>query len=261
MRVSFVIPTRNQARFVAGCVDSCLAQRIPDSEVLVLDGASTDGTQAILAGYGGRIQWSSEPDRGQGDAVNKGVARARGEIIAWINSDDRYADDSVLTDVLQAFDADPRRDVVYGEGLTVDAAGRPLRPYRTREVRRLADLVLHPSSPVLQPATFFRRELFLAVGGLDTSLHFALDYELWLRMFPRARALHHLGRPLAVATYHPGAKSIAGMREQIRETVALKRRYQGRLGLGALDRVRLELSIASLWAYWATVRARLRRAA
>ncbi len=260
MRVSFVIPTRNQAPFVSRCVDSCLAQSVADSEILVMDGASTDGTQQLLARYGDRIRWTSEPDAGQGDAVNKGVARARGEIIAWINSDDRYADPSVLSDVLAAFAADPRRDVVYGEGLTVDAAGRPLRPYRTREIRRTADLVLHPSSPVLQPATFFRRELFLAVGGIDASLHYALDYDLWLRMFPRARAVHHVRRPLAVATYHPGAKSVGGMLEQIRETVALKRRHQGQLGLGAVDRVRLELSIASLYAYWAAVRLRLRRA-
>lgn len=261
MRASFVIPTRNQARFVARCIESCLAQDIPDSEILVLDGASSDGTQAILASYGDRIQWTSEPDGGQGDAVNKGVARAKGTVIAWINSDDRYADASVLSDVLAAFEADPRRDVVYGDGLTVDSADRPLRPYRTRDIRCPLDVLLHPSSPVLQPATFFRRQLFLDVEGIRTDLHYALDYDLWLRMFPRARAIHYLRRPLAVATYHPGAKSVSGMLGQIRETVAVKRRHQAQFALGAADRLRLEAGIASLYAYWAAVRLHLKRAA
>lgn len=261
MRVSFVIPTRNQARFVARCIESCLAQGIPDSEILVLDGASADGTQEILASYGDRIAWTSEPDGGQGDAVNKGVGRARGDVIAWINSDDRYADASVLSDVLAAFAADPRRDLVYGDGLTVDAADRPLRPYRTRDIRSPVDVLLHPSSPVLQPATFFRRQLFLDAGGLRADLHYALDYELWLRMFPRARAFHHLRRPLAVATYHESAKSVSGMLRQIRETVAVKREHQRRFALGAGDRIRLEAGMASLYAYWAAVRLHLKRAA
>lgn len=260
MRVSFVIPTRNQARYVARCIDSCLAQEIADSEVLVVDGASTDGTQEILARYGDRVRWTSEADAGQGDAVNKGVARARGDVIAWINSDDRYADASVVSEVLAAFAADPRCDVVYGEGLTVDAADRPLRAYRTREIARPEDVLLHPSSPVLQPATFFGRQLFLDVGGIRTDLHYALDYELWLRMFPRARAIHHLRRPLAVATYHAGAKSVAGMLRQIRETVAVKREHQARFALGLADRLRLEAGIASLYAYWLAVRLGVKRA-
>lgn len=260
MRVSFVIPTRNQARFVRRCIESCLAQNAPDSEILVVDGASTDGTQQILASYGDRIQWTSEPDGGQGEAVNKGVARATGEVIAWINSDDRYADASVVSEVLAAFAADPRRDLIYGQGLTVDASDRPLRPYRTREIRAPEDVLLHPSSPVLQPATFFRRRLFLEVGGVRTDLQFALDYELWLRMFPRAHAIHHLPRPLAIATYHAGAKSVSGMLRQIRETVAVKRQHQRRFPLTAADRLRLEAGIASLYAYWVAVRLHLKRA-
>src|SRR5678815_5771239 len=91
MRLSFVIPTRNQGRFIGQCIDGCLAQEVPDSEVLVVDGASTDDTRDVLGRYGERVRWISEPDRGQSDAVNKGVRMARGELIAWINSDDYYA--------------------------------------------------------------------------------------------------------------------------------------------------------------------------
>src|SRR5580704_13650255 len=84
--VSFVIPTRNQARFIRRCIDECLAQDIAGAEILVIDGASTDGTQEILASYGDRLRFISERDRGQSDAINKGIRQARGEIIAWINS-------------------------------------------------------------------------------------------------------------------------------------------------------------------------------
>jgi glycosyltransferase involved in cell wall biosynthesis len=213
----------------------------------------------ILASYGDRIAWTSEPDGGQADAVNKGIARARGEIIAWINSDDYYADPSVLRTVLAAFAEDPRRDVVYGDAMTVDEHDRPLRPYRTLPLSSPKDALLAPSSVSMQPATFFRRELFAAIGGLRTDLHYALDYELWLRMFPRAREICYLRRTLACATYHTGAKSVAFMARHIRETVAIKREYQRKFGLGLADRVRLELWIARLYAYWGAVRMGLRR--
>jgi hypothetical protein len=87
-----------------------------------------------------------------------------------------------------------------------------------------------------------------------------LDYELWLRMFPRARQILYLRQTLACATYHADAKSIAGMTRQIRETIAVKREYRRRFALGLADRIRLEANIVRLWAYWAAVRAGLRRA-
>jgi glycosyltransferase involved in cell wall biosynthesis len=260
MQVSFVIPTRNQARFIRRCIDSCLAQAVPDSEILVVDGASSDGTREVLASYGSQITWTSEPDEGQGDAVNKGIGRARGEIVAWINSDDFYATPSALSTVLAAFAEDPRRDVVYGDAITVDELGRPLRPYRSLALSAPKDALLHPSSVSSQPATFFRRELFVEVGGLRNDLHYTLDYELWLRMFPRARGIVYLRQVLACATYHADAKSIAGMARQVRETIAVKREYQRRFELGLGDRIRLEANIVRLVAYWAAVRAGLRRA-
>lgn len=261
MRVSFVIPTRNQARFIRRCIDSCLAQEIRDSEIVVVDGASSDGTQAILTSYGPRVSWTSEPDGGQADAVNKGVARCRGEVVAWINSDDFYSASDVLSMVLAAFAERATRDVVYGDALTVDEDERPLRPYGTRTASSAKDALLSPISPSMQPATFFRRSLFLDIGGLRADLHYALDYELWLRMFARAREILYLRRTLACATYHQDAKSVVNMGRQIRETVAVKREYQGRMKLGFTERVRLEAGIASLYLYRAVVRAGIKRAA
>jgi len=193
--------------------------------------------------------------------VNRAVARASGEIVAWINSDDFYPDPTVLPAVVAAFESDPAVDVVHGGALTVDGEGRPIRPHRTREMRRLADLLVSPTGPSMQPAVFFRRRLYLQAGGLREDLHYAMDYDLWLRMFPLAGAFRFLPRPLACATFHAGAKSIRGMRRQIDEIVMLKRAYAPvyRLGLG--ERLRLWSGVAALYAYWAAVRLGVRRAA
>lgn len=259
MQLSYVIPTRNQARFIRRCIDGCLAQGIADAEILVVDGMSTDGTQEVLRSYGDRIRWSSEPDSGQAQAVNKGVARARGEVIAWVNSDDFYPGPTTLAQVLAAFASDPRVDVVYGRALIVDAAGRPIRPHRARELRRMADLLVAPTGPAMQPAIFFRRALYQDVGGLREDLHYALDYDLWLRMFPRARGLRYLPAPLACATFHADAKSIAGVGAQVRELSSLKRRYRASFPLGLRDRLRLRLGLASLHLYAGAVKLGLRR--
>lgn len=258
MQLSFVIPTRNQARFIGRCIDSCLQQAVGEAEVIVVDGASTDDTLAVLRRYGDRVRWSSRPDTGQGQAVNRGVTSAGGEIVAWINSDDFYAGPDGLPAVLAAF-GEPEVDIVYGRGRTVDASGRTLRATCGRALRSCADLLMMPSG-LLQPAVFFRRRLFLEVGGLREDLHYALDYDLWLRMFPRARATRYLDRELACATYHAEAKSIAGLWEQVRELAALKRLHRPSFELSWAQDLRVRLGTASLYAYWAAVRTGLRRA-
>jgi glycosyltransferase involved in cell wall biosynthesis len=252
--VSFVIPTRNQAAFVATCIDSCLAQPIAGAEILVLDGASTDGTQEILARYGDRIRWVSEPDRGQADAVNKGVRAATGEVIAWINSDDYYATSTIVAELAARFAADSQLDIVYGDGTMVDTEGRAIRRHRGTPYRSVDDLVIHPSGFVMQPALLFRRSLFIDAGGLDESLHYALDYELFLRMFERARRVERVPDEVARAVYHMDAKSIRGMRRQIVELMQIKRRYARRLRFSALQQAKLYGGIASLWAYYGASR-------
>jgi glycosyltransferase involved in cell wall biosynthesis len=258
VRLSFIIPTRNQARFIRRCIESCLSQGIPDAEIIIVDGLSTDGTQDILRSYGDRIRWTSETDSGQAQAVNTGVERARGEIVAWINSDDCYEGMGVLRTVVAAFEADPTLDVVYGDASIVDERGEYIRSYRNRAFARASELLVSPIGPP-QPATFFRRELFLRIGGLREDLQWALDYDLFLRMFPAARATRYLPRTLARTTFHAGAKSIRGMLPQIREVARLKREHRGRFALGSFDRARLWCGMGGLYLYWAIVKFGLRR--
>jgi glycosyltransferase involved in cell wall biosynthesis len=261
MFVSFVVPTRNQAPYIRKCLDRCLEQGLPEAEIVVIDGLSTDGTQEILASYGERVRWVSEADAGQSDALNKGVRMARGELIAWINSDDFYPGPGVLARVVSLFGEDPELDVVYGDGLMVDSQGRPFRTHRGRVIRSAEDILVHPASFVMQPAVFFRKGLFEEVGGVSVDLHWTMDYELWLRLFPRARKTRYVPEPFACATYHAGAKSVRGMLTQIRELGQVKRQYAERLRLGWPGRVRMRLGIWSLYAYWLAVRLGLRRAA
>jgi glycosyltransferase involved in cell wall biosynthesis len=244
MRVSFVIPTRNQAPYLARCLESCLAQNIDDSEILVRDGGSTDGTVELLRRFDDRIDWVSGPDGGQSAAVNVGVAAARGEVIAWLNSDDYYADEGVMTDVLAAFDADPELDILYGDGVFVDPRGKRLDPFPGVPMPPLTRLLTCPTSVVLQPALFFRRRLFVEAGGLDTSMDLVMDYDLWMRMFPRARRYRYLPRLLACATAHDDAKSFRQVRATVETLDAVKRRYRRQFALTALDRATL---IANRW--------------
>lgn len=261
MRLSFVIPTRNQGRFIAQCIDSCLAQGIADSEVVIVDGASTDDTRDVLARYGDRIRWLSEPDRGQSDALNKGVRMARGELIAWINSDDYYASEHAIARLLAELDREPRLDIAYGDGLRVDVRGAPIGAYKSRPIKSVTQIVIHPASFVLQPSVMFRRQLFLEVGGVDESLHFTMDYELWIRLFAAARATRYIPHVIACARFHEDAKSIAAMGKQIREAHAVKKRAARKLGLGPLELARMHAGVASMGVYWMAVRLGLKRIA
>jgi hypothetical protein len=182
--LSVVMPTRNQATFIDGAVRSVLEQPEVD-ELVVADGASTDGTQARLAAlaaaYPGRLHWVSEADQGPADAVNRAVARAAGSVIGWLNSDDLYTPGAAAR-ALRAFAAQPERVLVYGEGEHIDEHGERCTRYPTlgpdAPLSAWAD-----GCPVCQPTVFFRRDMFTALGGLDTSLRTAFDYEFWLRVW------------------------------------------------------------------------------
>jgi len=260
MDVSFVIPSYNQGRFLQRCIASCLAQRgIDRREVIVMDGGSTDESVDVLRSFGDQVDWVSERDQGQSDAIHRGVLKASGAVIAWINSDDYYPADDVLQRVIAAFEESPDVDLVYGDGEFVNIRGERLRTYGVRTINDPRDLWLSPSSPILQPALFFRRSLYLDVGGLDRSLHWTMDYELWLRMFPHAKQTWRLPGVLAAATCHDDAKSIAGMRKQMRELSAVKARYAPRFQRNWFDRARLAWGAARLRVFHLAVRAGLKR--
>ena len=183
--ISVVMPTLDQAGFIAESVASVMSQGVEGLELIVSDGGSRDGTlgelAALAARHGGRLRWYSAPDSGPAEAVNAAVARARAPIVGWLNSDDLYTP-GALRRALAHFEARPDDVMVYGEAEHVDVHGQRIDRYPTRGPDTPLDAYAD-GCHVCQPSAFFRRDAFDAVGGLDTGLHAAFDFDLWLRMF------------------------------------------------------------------------------
>ncbi len=203
--VSIVIPSFNQVSYLETTLLSVLGQDYPRVETIVMDGGSTDGSADVIRSYEKRLAyWVSEKDAGQADAINKGMARARGEIVAWLNSDDYYLPGAVRA-ALRAFERNPDALLVYGDMLAVDERGQTINSFRFKQLT-LEDLL---SFQIIgQPAVFMRRAAFERAGGLDLSYHFLLDHHLWIRIAAQGRILH-IPQTWAAARYHAEAKNRA----------------------------------------------------
>jgi glycosyltransferase involved in cell wall biosynthesis len=203
--VSIVTPSYNQARFLEATIQSVLNQDYPNLEYLIVDGGSTDGSVEIIKKYADRLAWwVSEPDRGQTDAINKGFARARGDILAWINSDDTY-EPGAVREAVAYLQAHPEAGMVYGDANYIDEHGRVIGrfPAAQTDYRRLRRGYVH----IPQQAAFFRAALWRKVGPLDPTFYFAMDYDLWVRL-AREAPLHYVPRVWANFRLHSDAKTI-----------------------------------------------------
>ncbi len=205
-RVSIVTPSYNQVEFLEETIRSVLDQDYAHIEYLIIDGGSTDGSQEIIRKYAQRLAyWVSEPDQGQTDAINKGFARASGDILAWLNSDDTYEPGAVscAVDILQA---DPALGMVYADANYIDRKGNVIGRFNARQAshRRLRRGAVY----IPQQATFFRAALWDRVGPLDPSLYFAMDYDLWVRIARIAPIRYLPGHTWANFRLHGAAKSI-----------------------------------------------------
>ena len=203
--ISIITPSFNQASYLEQTIQSVLDQDHADIESIVIDGGSTDGSVDIIKKYVSRLAyWVSEKDAGQADAINKGMARAKGDIVAWLNSDDYYLPGTVNAAV-KVFDENPDVVLVYADMLAVDENGQTFNTLRYRQLT-LEDLL---SFQIIgQPAVFMRRAAFEKSGGLDLSYHFLLDHHLWIRIAAQGRILH-IPQTWSAARYHPAAKNRA----------------------------------------------------
>lgn len=246
--VSIVTPSYNQGAFIEATISSVLEQDYPNIEYLVVDGASTDRTLDVLRRYEGRLHSLSEPDDGQSHAINKGFARTRGEILGWLNADDTYAPGAVSAAVDYLL-AHPEVMMVYGQANFVDAGGAVIGPCAHVETFDLQRLV-HYSDFIVQPAAFFRRPAFEAVGGVDETLNWAMDYDLWLKI-GRRYPVAHLPRVLANCRWFGDNKTALGGRDRLAEIERVARRYGGH-GLPAY--FGLEAAALDLQQAWRAVR-------
>lgn len=212
--ISVVVPTRNGAAFLEECLLSVIHQQYRNVELIVVDGASTDGTAAILARYAPDLAHViSEPDRGQSDAINKGMAVARGELLTWLNHDDLLAPDALH---LLALHHRYRPADLYTGALRVFGDAEPFWhmtgcPDGSRlSAGELLDIEGHWRHGRFwyQPETFFTRDAWLRAGGhVDASLHYSMDYELWLRMAAAGATVSVIGAELAWFRRHAGQKT------------------------------------------------------
>jgi glycosyltransferase involved in cell wall biosynthesis len=232
--VSIVTPSYNQAAFLEQTIRSVLEQEGSELEYFVVDGGSTDTSVDIIKRYANRLTWwISEKDSGQAEAINKGMKRARGEIVAWLNSDDALLPGAVAAAV-QAFASHPEATMVYGDTRAVDGENRILNVLHYRQLS-LEDLLCFQI--IGQPAVFMRRTAFEAAGGLDTSYHFMLDHQLWIKLALQGEIVH-VEQMWAAARYHPQAKNRAQATGFAREAFRLLDWAESEAGLApAMKRI------------------------
>jgi glycosyltransferase involved in cell wall biosynthesis len=203
--VSIVTPSFNQAEYLEMALLSVLNQDYAPLEYIVIDGGSTDDSIEIIEKYSDRLAyWTSEPDQGQVDAINKGLRRAKGEIVAWLNSDDLYLAGAVSRAV-GLLQEDPEVGMVYGDGLMIDGQGRLLDRHTYRQFTALELLCFNV---ILQPTVFMRKAVLDQVGLLGDQYHLVLDHELWIRLAHHA-PIAHIPEFIAVERTHAKAKTVA----------------------------------------------------
>ena len=217
--VSITTPSWNQGRFLEETIQSVLGQEGDFAiDYVIVDGGSADTSVDIIKKYESlllrgdwtvrcqniRFRWLTERDDGQSDAINKGLRMSTGEILGWLNSDDTYAPGALQT-VCHAFGQDPGCDVVYGRSDYVDESGARLGPYPTEDFCRERLAVVNFIS---QPSTFFRRSALDRVGYPDASLHYVMDYDLWIRMAGQCR-FRYLTNLLSHYRLHGESKTVS----------------------------------------------------
>jgi glycosyltransferase involved in cell wall biosynthesis len=211
--VSIITPSFNQARYLEATIQSVLLQDYARIEYILVDGASTDASVEIIRKYKDRFAyWVSEKDNGQAEAINKGLSRAQGEVLAWLNSDDYYLPNTISR-VMKVFEENPDIVMVYGDILAVDEHGQTTNVLKYKQLS-LENLLCFQI--IGQPSVFFRRAALEKAGLLDTNYHFLLDHHLWLRIAQQGKILH-VPQIWSAARYHPEAKNRAKAAEFGRE--------------------------------------------
>ena len=212
-KISVITPSYNQGEFLEKTIKSVLDQKYPNLEWIVMDGGSTDNSVDILKRYEQYFtHWQSEKDGGQSAAINAGMTKATGDICCWLNSDDLFPE-KTLERVSHFYMENPHTQWLIGRGNFEDLSGKFLSD---RFPLNIVDIPKWKDSAFCQPSTFWRRELWEKVGGLNRQLHYSMDFDLWLRFLNESRPAI-LDEVLSVSQVHEDMKSLAGADEMFVE--------------------------------------------
>lgn len=221
--ITIITPSYNQGKYIRRTIDSVLKQNINNIEYLIFDGGSTDDTVDILKSYGDRVKWVSAKDKGQSDAVNKGLVNAASDVIGWLNSDDIYYEGALQT-VIDIFRTNPEIKAVYGLADHIDENDQYLEDYYTEEwdYQRLQEVCY-----ICQPTVFFKREIVDECGLLDERLNYCMDYEYWLRI-GRHYPFQFINQKLAGSRLYCENKTLGNRVAVHQEIVIMQKNLLGR---------------------------------
>ncbi len=239
--ISVVTPSLNQGCFIRSTIESVLGQGRNDIEHIIVDGGSTDETLDIIQNYS-HLRWISEPDRGQSDALNKGIGMAEGEWIAWINADDYLFPEAL--NKLAAFAGNcPEAQFVFSNCTFVDGHGTVVETKRASyDPRSFFRWWREGGAGFGQPGSFFKKELRERFGPFDPDLHYMMDYDFWLRLSETVR-FYYLDEALAAYRLHRQAKTSRGWQPFVEEGMLITRRYWKERGGIAAWRILLPMHL------------------
>lgn len=246
-KISIITPSFNQGKFLEDTIRSVLSQEYLNLEYIIIDGGSADNSVDIIKKYEQHISyWVSESDKGQSDAINKGFKVATGELIAWMNSDDMYAD-GVFDRVAELHQSLENIDVFYADKIHIDEDGNELYPQRYVPYR--LDTFANDKMVMCNQACFWKKSVFDKIGYLDEEVQFAMDYEYFIRMGIKNLKFKHTPEIWGKQRYYEGTKTS--------EEKWLKILYKNRLEINkkyGLKKSGIKKFISKLYRAWYYIR-------
>jgi glycosyltransferase involved in cell wall biosynthesis len=236
--VSIIIPSLNQGKFIDQTLESIFLQDYPNLEVIVMDGGSTDGTVKTLKKYELRVTsnelrkhriftWISKKDKGQADAINKGMKKAHGDIVTYINSDDYYLPHAIKTVVSYFLDY-PNVDWLTGDCMIVDEYNNRIQSFVRwyKKILRMLpiQLILPVANPIAQPSTFWRKKVFEEIGHFDDALRYVFDYEYWIRI-AKKYTISVIPHVLSAFRIHRASKGGSNYKKQFEEELEVSHTF------------------------------------